>query len=87
MIKLTWRYNPTFFIFTLGALLLILGLTLGAYVAYHYFFTGIKYYVKGLIAIILTLTGFQALLLAILTLYLKRFELRFQRMLKSRTTS
>jgi len=79
MIRLTWRYNPTFLIFALGALLLIPGLTLGAYVAYHYFFTGIKYYVKGLVAIILTLTGFQSLLLAILTLYLKRMEYRLTR--------
>ena len=82
MIRLAWRYNPTFFIFTLGALLLIPGLVLGAYVAYHYFFTGIKYYVKGLIAIILTLTGFQSLLLAILSLYLKRMEYRLQRQLR-----
>jgi len=87
MIRLTWRYNPTFFIFTLGALLLIPGLILGAYVAYHYFFTGIKYYVKGLVAILLTLTGFQSLLLAILTLYLKRFELRLQRILRSKVIS
>lgn len=82
MIRLAWRYNPTFFIFTLGALLLIPGLTLVAYVAYNYFFIGIKYYVKGLIAIILTLTGFQSLLLAILTLYLKRMEYRMLRVFK-----
>ena len=47
IIKLTWQYNPVFFIFALGTLLLIPGIVLGAYVAFHYFFTGIKYYVKA----------------------------------------
>ena len=84
IIRFALRYNPTFFAFTLGALLLIPGLTLGAYVAYHYFFTGIKYYVKGLVAIITTLIGFQSLLLAILTLYLKRMEYRLLRLLRTR---
>jgi len=83
IIRLTWRYNPTFFIFTIGALLLIPGLSLGAYVAYHYLFTGIKYYVKGLIAIILTLAGSQSLLLAILSLYIKRMEFRIIRAVKA----
>ena len=82
IVKFALRYNPTFFAFTLGALLLIPGLTLGAYVAYHYFFTGTKYYVKGLAAIITTLIGFQSLLLAILTLYLKRMEFRLLRILR-----
>ncbi len=81
IIQFALRYNPTFFAFTLGALLLIPGLTLGTYVAYHYFFTGIKYYVKGLVAIITTLIGFQSLLLAILTLYLKRMEYRLLRLI------
>lgn len=82
MIRMAWRYNPTFFIFTLGSLALVAGLPLGLYVAYHYFFTGIKYYVKGLIAIILTLAGFQSLLLAILSLYMKRMEIRILRELR-----
>jgi len=79
MIRLAWRYNPTFTIFAAGALLLIPGLTLGTWVAYHYFFTGIKYYVKGLVAIMLTLAGFQSLLIAILALYLKRMEYRLNK--------
>jgi len=82
IIHLALRYNPTFFAFTLGALLLVPGLTLGIYTAYHYFFTGVKYFVKGLIAVILTLVGFQSLLLAILSLYLKRVEIRLLRMLR-----
>ncbi|RLF19921.1 MAG: glycosyl transferase [Thermoprotei archaeon] len=82
MIRLAWRYNPTFFIFAMGSLPLILGLILGTYVAYYYLFVGIVYYMKGLIAIILTLVGFQSLLLAILSLYLKRMEYRLMRILK-----
>jgi dolichol-phosphate mannosyltransferase len=76
LIRLTWRYNPSYLIFLLGAALLIPGLTLGAYVAYHYFFTGIKYYLKGLVAILLTLAGFQSLLMAIISVYTKRIEMR-----------
>jgi len=79
MIKLAWKYNPTFFIFFIGSLMLIPGFILGLYVSYHYFFTGIKFYVKGIIAILLTLAGFQSLLLAILSLYMKRAELRILR--------
>jgi dolichol-phosphate mannosyltransferase len=82
IILLTWRYNPTFLLFFAGALMLIPGLILGAYVAYHHFFVGITYFVKGLIAIMLTLAGFQSLLLAILSLYLKRSEIRSMRLIR-----
>ena len=44
-------------------------------------FQGVKYHVKGLIAVALTLAGFQSLLLAILSLYLKRWEQRLSRRL------
>jgi len=81
IIRLVWRYNPTFFIFGLGALLLIPGLILGGWVAYHYFFTGIKYYVKGVIAIIISVSGFNSFLLAVLSLYLKRMEDRLKKRL------
>lgn len=87
MLRLTWRYNPTFLIFLLGSLLLIPGLVLGGYVAYHYFFTGIKYYVRGLIAIMLTLAGFQSLIAAIITLYVKRVELRILRSIEDLRSS
>ena len=82
MIKLAWSYNPTFTIYATASLLLIPGLAIGTWVAYHYFFTGIKYYIKGLIAIILATTGFQSLQLAILALYLKRLEQRMNRSIK-----
>ena len=82
MLRLTWRYNPVFTIFALGALLLIPGLALGAWVGYHYLFTGVKYYVKGLIAITMTLVGLLFLALAIITLYIRRTELRLRRYIR-----
>lgn len=82
MVRLAWKYNPTFFIFLLGSLLLIPGLALGAYVGYYYIFEGVAYYVKGLIAISLTLAGFQSLLLSLLSLYIKRIEIRILREIK-----
>lgn len=79
MLRLTWRYNPAFAIFALGALLLVPGLALGAWVGYNYFFTGINYYVKGIVAIITTLVGLVFLALAILALYIRRTEIRMRR--------
>ncbi len=79
MIKLTWRYYPAFLIFSLGALILIPSIILGGYVAYMYFFYGIKYHVKGIIAIIGFLVGFQSLLLSLLALFQKRIEIRLAR--------
>lgn len=78
MIRLAWRYNPVFFIFALGTLLLIPGLLLGAWVAYHYFFMGIKYYVKGLIATFLAIAGLLSMFHAIMAIYIKRVEMRTQ---------
>lgn len=83
MLRLSWRYNPVFFILILGSLITIPGLVLGSYVAYHYFFTGIKYYVKGMIAIFMVLVGLQLFVAAILSLYIKRAELRILRAIKS----
>lgn len=82
IVRLTWRYNPAYLIFMLGSLLLVPGLLLGFFVAYHYFFTGVKYYVKGIIAIVLTATGFISLLLAIMAVYTKRLEIRTRRKLE-----
>ena len=86
MIGLAWRYNPAFFISFLGSLLLIPGLVMGGWVAYAYFFTGIKHYVKGVISIILTLTGAQFFIMAIIALYLKRIELRFIKRMEAQQT-
>jgi dolichol-phosphate mannosyltransferase len=81
MIRLAWRYNPTFLIFILGSLMLIPGLILCGYVIFMMILYGVKHYVKGLIGVMLTLSGFQSLLLALLSLYLKRFEYRIMRRL------
>ncbi len=82
IIRLTWRYNPAIFILLLALALLIPGAILGIYTGYHYFFTGVKYYVKGLIAMILLATGFNLLILSIIAIYLKRMELRLTRQLR-----
>jgi dolichol-phosphate mannosyltransferase len=56
---------------------------MGAYVGYWYVFYGIKYYLKGLIAIMLLLIGLQFLGMAVLSLYLKRMEFRLRRAIES----
>ncbi|WP_243675872.1 hypothetical protein [Vulcanisaeta distributa] len=84
MVRLTIRYNPMLILFLLGALLLIPGLALGAYVGYWYIFYGIKYYLKGgLIAIIMTLIGLQFLGMAAMAIYMKRMEYRLRKAIES----
>jgi len=83
MIRLAARYNPMFLLFLMGALLIIPGLVMGAYVGYWDIFYGIKYYLKGLIAIMLFLIGLQFLGMAVLSLYLKRMEFRLRRAMES----
>lgn len=82
IVSLAWRYNPTFFIFIAGASLLVPGLLLGSWVAYRYFFLGINHFLRGMVAIVLVLVGIQSLLLAVLSLYVKRMEYRILRLLK-----
>ncbi len=82
MIKLSWTYNPFFVISFIGALLLVPGLILASWVGYEYLVHGVKHYVKGIIAILLTLIGTQSLLLSIFALYAKRAELRILRAIK-----
>jgi len=82
MIRFASFYNPVFLVFLLGSILLIPGLILGFWVAYEYFAYGYKYYVKGLIAVILSATGFQSLVVALLSLYFKRTEIRILRYLR-----
>jgi glycosyltransferase involved in cell wall biosynthesis len=84
MVRLAYRYNPAFLIFAAGGLLLIPGLVLDGYVAYYYFFHGVKYHVKGAIGIFITLLGFQSLLLAVLALFIKRMEQRLRALITSR---
>ncbi|MGC9115174.1 MAG: glycosyltransferase [Fervidicoccaceae archaeon] len=83
IIRLAWRYSPVSFIFFLSSVLLIPGILIGAYVAYYYFLYDINYYVKGIAAITMTSSGFIAFLLGILSLYLKRMEIRLKKMIES----
>lgn len=80
-LKLAWRYNPVFLIFLLGALLMIPGIAIGAWVGYELIFLGVKHHVLGIIAFILSSTGLQCLVVSLLALYLKRLEFRHHRML------
>ncbi len=82
MIKLAWRYNPVFLVTLIGASLLVPGLALSAYVAYDLVVHGVKHYVKGLIAAILVAIGLNSLVLAILSVYIKRAEIRILRRIR-----
>ena len=79
MIRLAWRYNPSFVIFALGALLLIPGVSLAAWVIYEYLFHGIKHHIWGIIAVTLSSSGFNSLLFAVISIYLKHLEYRMNR--------
>ena len=83
IIRLALRYNPISLLFMLGALLLIPGLMLGAYVGYWYVFYGIKYYFKGLIAIMLMLIGLQFLGMTAMAIYMKRMEYRIRKAIEA----
>ncbi len=84
IIRLSWSYNPVFLIAGASAALLIPGLALAGWVAYHYYTQGVKHHVRGLISLSFTLVGLQSLLIAVLAIYLKRFELRLLRLLRRR---
>ena len=75
-LKLAWHYNPIFLLFTLGSLLLIPGIALGIWVALKLLLYGVKHYIWGIAAIVLSAAGLQSLATATLALYLKRIEYR-----------
>jgi dolichol-phosphate mannosyltransferase len=79
MVRLTWRYNPVFLIFALGALMLIPGLYLDIFVLYRWLFHGVVHHIRALAGITLSGLGVLCLLLSLLSLYLKRFEIRVLR--------
>ncbi len=86
MIRLSWSYNPAFLFFLLGGILLLLpGLTLGGYTLYRYYVHGVKHYVKGVVAVVLTATGIVALLQALQSLFMKRMEFRIRALLEPLT--
>lgn len=75
-ITLAWKYNPAFFIFGVGSLLTIPALVIIGWVAYDYIFLGIKHYIWAMIGLSLGSIGVIASLLAIMTVYLKKLEIR-----------
>ena len=76
IVKLAWRYNPAFIILVLGALLFIPGLTINLWVLIRLLFYGIKHYVWAIIGTLILSSGVLTLALAVITIYLKRFEYR-----------
>ena len=83
VIKLSWAYNPVFFIFVIGSLILLPSLSVLAWVAFELFFFGVKHHVWAIIGIIGAGVGITSLLLSIMALYLKRLEYRIIRLLKN----
>jgi len=75
-VKLAWRYNPVFFIFICGSLILIPSTLILGWVAYKLFFLGIKHYVWAIIGTSGLGVGIVSLLLAVMALYIKRMEYR-----------
>ncbi len=76
IVKLAWRYNPAFLILVLGALLFIPGLVINSWVLVRLLFYGIKHYVWAIIGTLVLSSGVLTLALAVITIYLKRFEYR-----------
>jgi dolichol-phosphate mannosyltransferase len=84
MLRLSWRYNPVTLFFLAGSLLMIPGLIMGIYTVIDYEYLHIDHFVKALIALILTATGFQSLMLAILSTYLRRMEYRIKNYIREK---
>ncbi|MGB9816208.1 MAG: glycosyltransferase family 2 protein [Desulfurococcaceae archaeon] len=82
MVRLTWRYSPVFLIFALGALMLIPGLYLDIFVLYRWLYYGVVHHVRALAGITLSGLGVLCSLLAVLALYLKRFEIRVMKTMR-----
>ncbi len=76
IVKLAWRYNPAFIILMLGSLLFIPGLVINSWVLVRLLFYGIKHHVWAIIGTLILSSGVLTLALAVITIYLKRFEYR-----------
>ena len=83
MIRLAYRYNPVFILLIPSLILSLIGLALLGYVAYHYFIYGIKHYVKALIGLIVLALGGAGVFISLLSIYLKRVEIRIYRRIRS----
>ena len=76
IVKLAWRYNPAFIILILGSLLFIPGLAINLWVLVRLLFYGIKHHIWAIIGTLILSSGVLTLALAVITIYLKRFEYR-----------
>ena len=75
-LRLALRYNPVFLFFAAASLVLLPSAALAAWVGYRWLVLGVKHYVWGIIAVVGLGVGVISLLLAVMSLYLKRLELR-----------
>jgi dolichol-phosphate mannosyltransferase len=82
IIRLMLEYNPLFFMFLASSAALIPGIIIIGYVAFELIFRGINHYVWALAGISLSGVGYLSLLLAVLALYLKRFEYRMMKFMR-----
>ncbi len=76
IVKLAWRYNPAFIVLILGALLFVPGLAINLWVLVRLLFYGIKHHIWAIIGTLILSSGVLTLALAVITIYLKRFEYR-----------
>ena len=75
-LRLALRYNPVFLLFASASLVLVPSIALAAWVGYRWLLLGVKHYVWGIIAVVGLGVGVISFLLAVMSLYLKRLELR-----------
>jgi dolichol-phosphate hexosyltransferase len=75
-VKLTWRYNPAVFVFVIFSALLIPALFIYAYVGYKYFVMDQKHFVWAIIGTVIGGVSVVSFSLAVISLYIKRFEYR-----------
>ncbi len=82
MVRLAYRYNPVSLMLIPSLLISLVGLALLGYVAYYYLVYGVKYYVKALIGLILFALGAAGTFISLLSIYLKRMEIRIYRRIR-----
>ncbi len=74
--KLAWRYNPALFIFAIFSALFVPALFISGWVVYYYLVFGQRHFVWAIIAAVLGGVAVLSFSLAVISLYLKRFEYR-----------
>jgi dolichol-phosphate hexosyltransferase len=80
-VKLTWRYNPSVFIFAMFSALLIPSLYIYAWVVYQFLAHGERHFAWAIIGTVIGGVALISFSLAVMSLYMKRFEYRLLRRL------